>query len=606
MFQPQLYWSTRSKTKCSSLWWSKTKCMLAFSVYLSTLSVTVAWKCSSIQLIQQVVRERYILTSISHPYAPLSATVDRSCCSMTTAPFHGQKNKLFPASRFRLRQEPRRYQRKSRSGTTITKLFPATTITAVKSTMTSFGSIPAILTTTCTLLISASVGYWSEQSRYKLFPSCSVLVTLCTAALLSTTFPSLPKQHVLYDYCWSTILPASLALLLLSLPPLDSDDAFNVSKPNYMFGTVKRLAVPFLLASTGSILGCLVSWIICCRYPKLWLSPNDASLAAACLAASFIGGSVNFFATAAAIVRRQNHHYDPSTTSYSRIARTSNSNSDTLLSAMAAVDIVVMALYFALLSSALQSKRMQRWFRSEPHDLHSNVTDEIVTNTSTNDTRLHTTKAYHILPAVFLSGLLALLFVEVSKQLESIMNRFVAGTACAFLSIMVPYFTTKMNRIQQFRYRPFWCTMQQYSEPMSRFAFLLLFATMGITADLSTALHNGPACLCFSLTALFVHSIVTLFGSRLWQRLTYQSRNELNNRSEDSHKRIDLADVLIASNAAIGGPATAAAFCGQISKQTSILQRRNLTVAATFWGVVGYAIGTTIGVTIYRVLQSAL
>jgi uncharacterized membrane protein len=358
----------------------------------------------------------------------------------------------------------------------------------------------------------------------------------------------------------------------------------------------------------------LVSWIICCHYPKLWLSPNDASQAAACLAASFIGGSVNFFATAAAIVRMQNNHNDHSTTSYSRIARTSDSNSDTLLSAMAAVDIVVMALYFALLSSALQSKRMQRWFRSEPHELDSNVgdklaindTDEIVTNTSTNDTRLHTTKVYHLLPAVFLSGLLALLFVEVSKQLESIMNRFVAGTACAFLSIMVPYFTTKMNRMQQVRYHPFWCTMQQYSEPMSRFAFLLLFATMGTTANLSTALYNGPACLCFSLTALFVHGIVTLFGSRLWQRLTYQRRNELNNRSEDSHKRIDLADVLIASNAAIGGPATAAAFCGQISKQTSILQRLNLTVAATFWGVVGYAIGTTIGVTIYRVLQSTL
>ena len=53
-------------------------------------------------------------------------------------------------------------------------------------------------------------------------------------------------------------------------------------------------------------------------------------------------------------------------------------------------------------------------------------------------------------------------------------------------------------------------------------------------------------------------------------------------------------------NAAIGGPATAAAFCGQMRPDLGKLQGR--TISATVWGVVGYAIGTIVGVSMmYRI-----
>ena len=62
---------------------------------------------------------------------------------------------------------------------------------------------------------------------------------------------------------------------------------------------------------------------------------------------------------------------------------------------------------------------------------------------------------------------------------------------------------------------------------------------------------------------------------------------------------LDLEDVWIASNAAIGGPVTAAAFCSRMKKRDPYkLQGR--TIAATVWGVVGYAIGTFLGVLAYR------
>lgn len=64
---------------------------------------------------------------------------------------------------------------------------------------------------------------------------------------------------------------------------------------------------------------------------------------------------------------------------------------------------------------------------------------------------------------------------------------------------------------------------------------------------------------------------------------------------------LDLEDVWIASNAAIGGPATAAAFCGRMkNRDPNKLQGR--TISATVWGVVGYAIGTIVGVNMYRMV----
>ena len=70
-------------------------------------------------------------------------------------------------------------------------------------------------------------------------------------------------------------------------------------------------------------------------------------------------------------------------------------------------------------------------------------------------------------------------------------------------------------------------------------------------------------------------------------------------------------EVLTASNAAIGGPSTAAAFAVGLvpSKDDKVIEgssqyRSALVIAATFWGVLGYAIATGVGVTVSRILMS--
>ena len=382
----------------------------------------------------------------------------------------------------------------------------------------------------------------------------------------------------------------------------NKNDDVGTARATAVPAAIGRLAVPFALASVGSVLGCLVSFLVCYRFPSLWLPPRAALQTAACLTASFIGGSVNFFATAAAI---------------SGNGGSTTTGSNTLVSAMAAVDIIVMALYFAVLSAALQSKKLQRWFEN---DNNNNDTDarrndlqrdlsvvlaakeeeeendsSLVSSATTND---------NAVPAAIMVSLLALGLVEVAKRLEAFVSGIVPGTACAFLAASVPALTrlrmVAPAAMDHNKLAPLWTSMQRVAEPLSSFAFLLLFAAIGVSADLGAALQSGPACLLFSTTALGIHGVVTLGGSFLYHQI--RSRTSLRKRKRGGALR--LSDVLTASNAAIGGPATAAAFTIQVQGLKSE-EKRGLTVAATVWGVVGYATGTTIGVALYRFLRSS-
>ena len=494
-----------------------------------------------------------------------------------------------------------------------------------------------------TLLVSAFCGLLVEQQQqqqqqtqpternsgkdWKPYVPPSIVVTLTISTTLVYTLRKvmsyqLPQQHCIYDFCWSTLLPSSLALLLFSLSSSSSSSIrarthhfhSNASttavgaqqqQQQSTFATIQRLAIPFLIASVGSIIGCFASFLLCYYNPYILLSVPEARQVIACLCASFIGGSINFFATSVILQHQQ--------LNVAHGSSISNSNSHALLSAMAAVDIVVMAFYFTFLSAALQSQRLHRWFNNgETNDDEDNVHDKNTSNVDVDTTQLVVansiddekhcivatgeakTSSTILIPAVLSIGALTLVLVEISKRIEVFIAKYfgIPGTACAFLAISVSWITTQIHNCCC-NYNPFTDAMQRCSEPMSRLAFLLVFATMGCTADLSSTLYNGPACLIISLTALVIHGMVTVFGSLLFRRLLLTKGS----------KKIDLTDMLIASNAAIGGPATAAAFCGEIKKNLNPIDKRHLTIAATVWGVVGYAIGTTVGVTLFRILQ---
>lgn len=397
------------------------------------------------------------------------------------------------------------------------------------------------------LIIASLVGTACDR---KLLPSSGILVTLSLAAIMSNSMKIVPSTHILYDCCWSVMLPMSFSLLLVSMGSHEMYSKSHKTKTAILeTRTIRKVGFSFLIASVGSVVGCLVSYKLCCLFPGLFLlNIIDAAQVTSCLAASFVGGSINFFATAASIP-----HLNRS-----------------LITAMAAADIVIMAVYFAGLSLALNAPSLKRLFASGRVNAGDTpAVDEARGNEMTAPSTSWRGTGLISLVALILSAV----FTAAVKLVENFVSPIIPGTSYAVLAVLVPAFMKRLN-VQCDAW--FGQRLRQAAEPLSGVMFLSLFASIGMSIDLRSTLQSGPSCLIISLIALVCHLLVAVFGSWLFI------------------KDCRLEDVLVASNAAIGGPATAAAFCGQCGAQYAF--------AGTLWGIVGYAVGTTLGTMMYRLL----
>jgi len=500
-----------------------------------------------------------------------------------------------------------------------------------ESTIVKYSPCVDTLAATSTILISSTIGFLSNQLNHF---SSGTIVTLVLALLITNNAGllgiSVPISHPIYDLCWSKILPASLALILFSggtrsyVDKRDTLDQDNSNEKNLTshkdFLSTKELIVsigiPFIIGSIGSILGCLFSTFLILwastfqnQFIKLSMNPTEVSIAAGCLSASYIGGSVNFFA-AARIISTQ--------LTSSSLAKVSYDVAD-LISAMAAADLIIMAFYFGCISPLMSWKRLRKWFPSRTNfendettmlDPKQNGEKEIEMS---KDTMLQ--KQEKNVKSTFLSGIVAVVLVgfvvEVSSGLEKYTSSLVPGLGCAyvatFATLIVKSFTflTTQRRfalvrkyITRFQY-----DLNKFGPKMSDYCFHLLFAAIGTSANLSKAMSHGPSCFVFAIVSLLIHIIVIFSGSAALMKAFPMKRL-------DRIFPLSLEEVMVASNAAIGGASTAAAFAGNLGdkgvKRSHNCDNNGMVLAATFWGIVGYAFATTIGVSLTRILLSAL
>ena len=430
---------------------------------------------------------------------------------------------------------------------------------------------PSTMAASMALVASSTMGMQLDRR----IPGSGILGTLVSAALISNVVSGVPVAHPLYDLCWSWILPASLAMLLLGYKTDTPEDSTKESGKvkTEIFRAISRVTGPFVVASIGSVLGCWAAFRL--AVTGTWFSTtSQARAAASCLAASYVGGSFNLFATAKIIQAPAS-----------------------LLSSMATADFIAMALYFSVLSSTLEWKWLRSlFFTDEMEQTASKDHGDSKANDATKDpgtsltqngsnttgTLVKSLKTLPILLAVTWS------IVGVANWVESHLGRWIPGTACGVIAIVAPLVRSAMTPMSKFAVE--W---NFTASTLADWFFLLFFAAIGVGVDLSVTVQMGPACLLVSILALGIHLLVAVVGSKLFL--------------PTKRWGIALEDVWIASNAAIGGPATAAAFCNRIknagSESSSLWGR---TVAATVWGVVGYAMGTLIGVGLYRFLGGIL
>jgi hypothetical protein len=526
------------------------------------------------------------------------------------------------------------------------------------------------------LIVSSTVGFLANHMNV-LGGNAGTILSLGIAAFCSNvgmiSFQSgsigtcivglqpIPSTHFLYDLCWTKFLPASLALTLLSSPQrmsIKRNDTKDSSSSTSTQNVISAVSIPFIIGSLGSILGCLVSAFVFggiggsssnsapnqARIRNaIGMNPAQASIAAGryspcitkrqsdlvlvphhvhypycqslffkgCLCASYIGGSANFFATAR-ILSAQVESMFPKNV----LASSTNSFHD-LFGAMAAADLLIMALYFGGLSALLSSKTLKRLFPGREMRSSNEKGNELEEETA----------SFHRIDSIgggsridrggsvslILSGIVATCMiwgvVELSIAFENITSRFIPGMGCGAIAIITMGINRVMNLMAQnnaLSNRLGWFLrvaerFDEVSTPMSVFCFQLLFAAIGVSANIQSVVRSGLSSLVFAALALIIHMATVLFGSLVTMKFLKQ------NRRFRGILPLSLEEVLVASNAAIGGSATAAAFAGNIISRKDgdkTKKEGGLVLAATIWGVVGYSVATTIGVFLSNQLVS--
>lgn len=253
---------------------------------------------------------------------------------------------------------------------------------------------------------------------------------------------------------------------------------------------------------------------------------------AAVFCATYIGGSMNFVAVAQAVDLR----------------------SSDLLAAGVAADNLVMAAYFLVLFSLPSVGWLRRLFTRRHESTPEPAPGEVVTQR----------------PGPGLLALATALAVSASLcavgyALESVVG--VKGTAILIITLLVVAAATLMPRRMQ---------LLEGADLVGTYLMHIFFAAIGASAHIGTVLRVGPKLFLFTTVILAVHLAIILVAGRLL--------------------KLDLAEVVIASNANVGGPTTAAAMA-------TARRWDQLVIPAILCGTLGYAIANFIGIAVGYALR---
>ncbi|HEX5787120.1 MAG TPA: DUF819 family protein [Woeseiaceae bacterium] len=375
--------------------------------------------------------------------------------------------------------------------------------------------IPADDTLSLAALVMAIVafGLWAERTRWGQRFGGPLLLLALPMALANLGV--MPHSAPFYDTVAGYLVPVALPLLLFR-----ADFRAIVTESGPMF-------VAFLIAAGATVIGACAGTLL------VDMGPEEAAIAGT-VTASYIGGSLNFVATAEALGIRDSGIYVAA------------------LSADAAGAVV-----FLLLLMLLPTVRFLR------NALPSRFIGAEVTPPAGDAGAV----AYASPEPFSLPG-------AVNGLALSIVICAVSQLVCAWLGIdswFILVVTALALVVANFG-RPLVLRVSSDFELGTLFMYLF-FVCIGAGANLAEVAGDALPILLFILVMVGVHFVVLLAVGRLL--------------------RLDLAEVMIASNACILGPAPAAALAASKGWQA-------LVAPGILVGMFGYAIATFIGVSLAR------
>lgn len=381
----------------------------------------------------------------------------------------------------------------------------------------------------------AALSIWLEQN-YKWASKVTGAIIGLVCAMVLANLKIIPTDAPTYDNVWGYVVPLALPMLLYNA---------NIKK---IWKDSGRVVAIFLLSSVGTMLGAIIATLLLKNHiPQLYKM-------AGMMTGSYIGGGVNFVAMA-----------DNFTTPKE------------LISALVVADNLNMALYFFVLIAIPSIPFFKKYYKHPYVDQIEQFGEDEEAKTRAAS---YWGKKDISLKDIALVVSSAFIIVAVSSQIAGFLgskiptgnffynllngllgNKYlIITTITMLLATYLPNFFGNMNGAQE----------------IGTFLIYIFFVVIGVPASLPLIITKSPLLLVFCAIIVIINMIISLLFGKVF--------------------KFNLEEILLASNANIGGPTTAAAMA--IAKGWT-----SLVIPVVLAGTLGYVIGNYCGVFIGNLLS---
>lgn len=384
------------------------------------------------------------------------------------------------------------------------------------------------------MCVSVALAIWLEQKYIWASKISGAIIALLVALVLSN-LSILPVNSVLYDdIIWGFAVPMGIPLLLLQC---------NMKK---IWKETGRLMVIFLIGSVGTCVGAVVAWLLLHNHiPEL-------SGIAAMMTGSYIGGGVNFAALALEF-----------------------EVSGEMIGATTVADNLLMALYFF----ALILFAGMKFFRK--HYKHPHIDEVAAAGTDASQTQAaaYWKRKDISLKDIAMNFAYCVVIVTLAKLVAALISALIPDTNPLF-TILDTFFGSQYVWITTLSMACATFGEKQVaklngSQEIGTYLIYLFLFVIGVPASIIKIVTETPLLLVFTALIVIINMLFCFVGGKLL--------------------KFDLEDIILASNANIGGPTTAAGMA--ISQGWSKLVGPVMLI-----GTFGYVIGTYAGVIIGSLL----
>lgn len=383
------------------------------------------------------------------------------------------------------------------------------------------------------IVVWAAVSIFLEQRFSWASKISGAIIALVGAIVLSNT-GVIPTESPVYDAIWAFIIPLAIPLLLFHV---------NFKK---IWQESGRMLIIFLLSSIGTVAGTIISFFLLKDHiPYL-------DKIGAMMSASYVGGGVNFAAMAGKFEAPGE-----------------------MVSATIVADNLMMAIYFVVLMIIPTMAFFRKRF-AHPHVL------EVEAGKGENDGKTLAESFWArkdiSLKDMALSVGTAFFLVIVAFKIAAFLDGVIPSgeDVSFFMNLLNGLFGDKYLVLTTITFLALALFPRYFegingSQEIGTLLIYLFFVVIGVPASIPLIIQNAPLLLIFVAIIVIVNMIISLVAGKLF--------------------KYNLEEILLVSNANIGGPTTAAAMA--IAKGW-----KNLIGPILVVGTIGYIIGNYIGTTL--------